>query len=91
MAKAMAVLRTIFLIFIVGFLLRGLTVYVQLARTFDEQYARCSARLSIAEEAAWLAIAWIAFETALGWWTATRKARPTRPAAPDSAPPAPPR
>ena len=89
MAKAMAVLRTIFLIFCVGFLLRGLTVYVQLARTFDEQYARCSSRLNIAEEAAWLAIAWIAFESAVGWWMVTRKAKPSP--APAGAPPATPR
>ena len=72
MPKAMAVVRTLFLIFVVGFTGRGLTLFWSVARTFDEQYARCSASLAIVERGAWIAIAWIALETAIGWWTVTR-------------------
>jgi hypothetical protein len=72
MLKALAVVRTIFLIFIVGFTIRAMPWSTQVARTFDEQYARCSDALALLVRAAWIAIAWIAFETAVGWWMATR-------------------
>jgi hypothetical protein len=74
MLKALAVLRTLFLIFIVVFTLRGMPIW-GLTKTFDEQYARCSASLGSITIAAWVAIAWIAFETAVGWWLATRQSR----------------
>lgn len=73
MNKAFAVLRTIFLVFIVGYTVRAMPWWTHVARTFDEQYARCSDALSLAIRAAWLAIAWIAIETAIGWFVATRK------------------
>jgi hypothetical protein len=72
MLKALAVLRTIFLVFIVGFTVRAMPWWSNVARTFDEQYARCSDALSLLIRAAWIAIAWIALETAIGWWMATR-------------------
>ena len=72
MQKVMAVVRTLFLVFIVGFTARGLPLFWSVARTFDEQYARCSSTLKILQNGAWLAIAWIAFETAMGWWAAAR-------------------
>jgi hypothetical protein len=62
-----------------------MTVFWTVARTFDEQYARCSASLAILERGAWLAIAWIALETAVGWWMLMRSraaASRDRPAAP---------
>jgi len=74
MAKVLAVLRSLFLVFIVVFTLRGMPIW-GLTRTFDEQYARCSSSLGMVTNAAWLAIAWIAFETAVGWWLAVRKPR----------------
>ena len=85
MYKALAVLRTVYLLFIVGYTVRATPIFTSVSKTFDEQYALCSSSLSLLLRAAWLAIAWIAFETALGWFLATR-ARPSR-AAP--VPPAP--
>jgi hypothetical protein len=72
MLKVMAVLRTVFLVFIVGFTFRAMPFFASVSRTFDEQYARCSSAVSLLVRAAWLAIAWIAIETAVGWWMATR-------------------
>jgi hypothetical protein len=75
MIKVLAVLRTLFLVFIIGYTVRAMPWWSNVARTFDEQYARCSDALSLAIRAAWVAIAWIAFETAIGWWLATRSPR----------------
>ena len=61
MFKALAVLRTLFLVFIVGYAVRVLPW--GWSRTFDEEYARCTATRAIAIQAAWMAIAWIAFDT----------------------------
>ncbi len=72
MLKALAALRTIFLVFIIGYTIRAMPWWTNVARTFDEQYARCSDALGLLIRAAWLAIAWIALETAVGWWLATR-------------------
>jgi hypothetical protein len=73
MLKLLAALRTIFLLFIVGFTVRAVPLWSSVARTFDEQYARCSEALGILIRSAWIAIAWITFETAVGWWMATRR------------------
>ncbi len=73
MLKALAALRTIFLVFILGYTIRAMPWWTSVARTFDEQYARCSDALGLLIRAAWLAIAWIALETAVGWWLATRR------------------
>jgi hypothetical protein len=72
MLKVMAVVRTLFLIFIAGFAARGLPLFWSVPRTFDEQYARCSNSLKIAQSAVWLAIAWIALEVVVGWWMTAR-------------------
>lgn len=72
MLKVLAVLRTLFLVFVVGYTVRAMPWWSNVARTFDEQYARCSDALSLIMRAAWLGIAWIALETAVGWWLATR-------------------
>ncbi len=71
MIKALAVLRTVFLVFIVGYALRVLPW--GWSRTFDEEFARCTATRAIAIQAAWMAIAWIALDTLLSWWLATRQ------------------
>ncbi len=75
MLKALAVLRTLFLVFIVGYTIRAMPFFSTVASTFDEQYARCSAGLNLVIRAAWLAVAWIALETAVGWWLASRAGR----------------
>ncbi len=73
MVKVMAILRTLFLIFIVGFTVRAMPWFSSVPRTFDEQYSRCSSAVSLLSRAAWIAVAWIAFETLVGWWMATRQ------------------
>jgi hypothetical protein len=95
--KALAVLRTVFLLFIVYFTVTSMPFAMDVPRTHDEQYARVAASASALQWACWYAIAWIAFETALGWWLALHPPRPPReprrPAAPapPAAPPAAPR
>jgi len=94
MLKTLAVLRTAYLVFIIGYTVRAMPFITTVARTFDEQYAICSSSLHVLVRAAWLAIAWIAFETVVGWLLARRKAAPlpatqaaasTPPASPGSA------
>jgi hypothetical protein len=73
MLKALAIVRTLFLIFIVGYALRVLPW--GWSRTFDEEFARCTATRAIAIQAAWMAIAWIALDTIVSWLLANRSAR----------------
>ena len=78
MTKALAVVRTLFLVFIVGFAVRAMPWWSAVARTFDEQYARCANALSPLQRAVWLAIAWIALEVVIGWlvvWRSSHAAR----------------
>ncbi len=83
MYKALAVARTLYLVFIIGYTIRAMPIFTSVSNTFDEQYARCSASLNLVLRAAWLAVAWIAFETAVGWVLATRGRRAgSAPAAP---------
>jgi hypothetical protein len=91
MRIAIAIVRSLFLVFITIYTLRAMPFIVNMSRTFDEQYARCSASVGLLERAAWLAVAWIGLETAAGWWVALRErkakkaaedAKLTAPAAP---------
>jgi hypothetical protein len=75
MLKALALLRTLFLVFIVGYTVRAMPWYTSMAKTHDESFARCSSDLQLMIFAAWLAVAWIGLETAFGWWTAIRRGR----------------
>ncbi len=84
MYKALAVIRTAFLLFIAGYTLRAMPFFYSVANTFDEQYARCSASLNLVIRAAWIAVAWITFETVAGWLLVSL----SRPRAPKT-PPAP--
>ena len=76
MLKVLAVLRTAYLVFVIGYTVRGMPFLTSVARTFDEQYALCSSSLHVLVRAAWLAIAWIVFETIVGWILATRRRAP---------------
>jgi len=80
MLKALALVRTAFLVFLVGFRFYASPVYVTMPRTLDEQYARCSAAQESLRTVILVAIAWIALETLLGWIMARRKT--TAPAQP---------
>lgn len=73
MLKLLAAARTVVLIFLVGSTVRAMPWWSSVPRTFDEQYSRCSSAVSLLIRAAWMAIAWIAIETVLGWWMATRR------------------
>ncbi len=75
MLKTMAVVRTLFLLFIVGYAFRAMPWYTSVPRTLDEQYARCSGAVDMLVRATWFAVAWILLETIVGWWVATRKRR----------------
>jgi hypothetical protein len=55
--------------------------WTSVAHTFDEQYARCSETVGLLMRAAWFAVGWIALETLVGWWLATRDRR--KPLEPD--------
>jgi hypothetical protein len=79
MLKALAVLRTIVLLFVAGYAIRALPW--GWSRTFDEEFARCTATRALAIQAAWLAIGWIALDTVLSWWIAMRRPRPELPGA----------
>ena len=90
MLKVFAVLRTIYLVFIVGYTVRAMPFFTSVAGTFDEQYARCSAALGLVVRAAWLAVAWIALETVVGWIAVGRRRREAAATAAAQAPPPPP-
>jgi heme A synthase len=81
MLKALAVLRTIVLVFLSVFTARSMPVFISPARTFDETYARCATSVDQLQRAAFLAIGWIALETVIGWIMATRKKKDVAPAA----------
>ncbi len=85
MAKVMTVLRSLFLVFIVGFTVRALPFFASVPRTLDEQYSRCASSLDVAQRAAWYAVAWIALETAVGWFLWVRRREPPKAAAPPQA------
>jgi heme A synthase len=85
--KAMAVVRTLFLVFVVGYTVRGMPFWNHVPKTFDEQYAVCAENLALLSRAAWIAIGWIAFETLVGWWMATRDGRKKLDAAAGAPPP----
>jgi hypothetical protein len=86
MLKVMAVLRTLFLLFIIGYTVRAMPWFSTVTKTFDEQYARCSTALDLLARAAWFAVGWIAFETLVGWIVALRRAKKSPAAAPSPAP-----
>jgi hypothetical protein len=91
MLKALAVVRTIVLLFLTGYTVRAMPLFIAPARTFDESYARCASALDSVIRAAWISIAWVALEVVLGWILATRRPKALPAAAPPTPPSAPPR
>ena len=63
MSKVLAVARTLFLVFIVGYTLLNAPAEVWGSAAVAVRFES----LQRVHRAAWLAIAWIAFETALAW------------------------
>jgi hypothetical protein len=86
MYKAMAVIRTLFLLFIVGFTLISAPTEIWGSATL----AVSIESLRRLNRAAWIAIAWIALETLLAW-IVIRFRRPKATPASEPPPPAPPR
>ncbi len=86
MQRALAVVRTVFLIFIAGYGFRAMPWYTSVPKTLDEQYARCSSAVDMLIRAVWFAVAWILVDTLLSWWIATRSRKA---AASTAAPPGP--
>jgi len=82
MLKVLAIVRSVFLVFLVGFRFYASPVYVTMPRTLDEQYARCSAAQESLRTVILVAIGWIALETLLGWVMARRRAGQAQPPAP---------
>lgn len=78
MLKALAVLRTLFLFAIAGYTAWAMPWSTHVARTFDEQYARCANALSPLQKATWLAVAWIALEVVVGWMVVWKNAHADR-------------
>jgi hypothetical protein len=78
-SRIWAVLRTIYLVFILGYVLWATPLMpMSVARTFDEQYARCANALGPLQRAAWLGVAWIALEVIVGWLGVWRSAHADR-------------
>jgi hypothetical protein len=72
MVKVLAALRTVFLVFIV--------VYTVLRGTFFQATPEeCPGALRSFQQAVWIAIAWIAFDTLVGWLMTLRAPRPEKP------------
>lgn len=88
MLKVMALLRTVFLVFIVVVTIQALTFTIEGQQTFEQQ---CRVSVVKLRNVAWYAIGWIAFEVAIGWWLATRtpRSKAVGPAAPAAPPPKP--
>ena len=90
MLKTLAVLRTIFLVFIIGYTVRAMPFFANVVADVRRAVRPLRATaLSLLLRAAWIAIAWIAFETArrLVARDAPPEARAPRPQAPGGEPP----
>jgi hypothetical protein len=88
-ALVLAVVRTVVLVFVVGYGGRGFFFWsLHTPRTFDEQYSICAANNSILERAMGIAIGWLLIEAAASWIAALRARRVHQRAA--AAPPSPP-
>jgi hypothetical protein len=91
MLKAMALLRTVVLFFLVGFLLWKLPLAILMSNASG--LTNVNVGIDVVKQVAsvaWLAIAWIAVETVGAWgraWAADRAARKAAPAAPPAAGP----
>jgi hypothetical protein len=72
MLKVLAVLRTAFLIFIVAFTIRATPMFIGLPSDINEPYQIAKVSNDRFQRCIWVAISWIALETAIGWWLARR-------------------
>ncbi len=75
MLKALALVRTLFLLVVLYYTIRATPMMLGLPENVTDPYQICKASNGAFQKAIWLAIAWIALETAIGWWMATRGAK----------------
>ncbi|HTN54269.1 MAG TPA: hypothetical protein VML50_17800 [Anaeromyxobacter sp.] len=77
MNKVILVLRTAFLVFILYYAISATPVLIGLPSDFGAAQEKWKAGYDATRNALWLSIAWIALETAAGWWwTISRRSRP---------------
>jgi hypothetical protein len=74
--KILAGLRTAFLAFILYYTVKNTPILFGLPADINEPYKICRDSYEMVKSATWIAIGWIAFETALGWFLATRAPKP---------------
>lgn len=89
MLKALAVVRVVFLVFIVGFTALAMPWQLGLPANSTQGYDICRESLTRVSRAAWIAIAWIALDAVLSWWLAARASRRRPEQLPPVGPPAP--
>jgi signal transduction histidine kinase len=90
MLKAMAILRTVILVFLVAYLIWELPIAL-LVFSGSARAAGVNVNVDMVKQVAgvaWLAIGWIALETALAWGRAWSAGRAARKASSPVAPPA---
>jgi hypothetical protein len=79
LTRLWAIVRSLYLLAIVGYAVWATPwMPMTVARTFDEQYARCANALSPLQKAVWFAIAWIALEVVVGWMVVWKNGRADR-------------
>jgi hypothetical protein len=79
LTRLWAILRSLYLIGIVGYAIWATPwMPMTVARTFDEQYARCANALAPLQRATWLAVGWIALEVVVGWMIVWRNSHADR-------------
>lgn len=67
MLKALALLRTLFLVALVGYTVWSMPWSFGLPAGSAEAYDACRSGLTLLTRGIWAAIAWIGFDTAIGW------------------------
>jgi len=86
--KVMAVLRTAFLAFILYYTIKNTPILFGLPSDINEPYKICKDSYEMVKSATWIAIAWIVFETVVGWLLVTRRPKgAAKPAAVPAPPP----
>jgi hypothetical protein len=87
MLKALAIVRTLVLIFLVGYTVRAMPWFFGLPTGSAQAYDTCRNALSLMTRAAWISVAWVGFETIVGWLLASRRPKVSVPVPKGGEPP----
>ncbi|BDG04866.1 hypothetical protein [Anaeromyxobacter oryzae] len=79
--RALTVFRTLFLAYLVYYTFRATPLIMGLPENVTDPYPICKASNTALQKGIWMALAWIALETAIGWWWWSRASR--KPLEPD--------